>query len=200
MKIRQNVRHFAAKKALELPIVRDVASEKLVDLHTKIFLAKTDEANREERRAHLDAFFDATIDAYLAALNEGYSEAHAREITHVQANFDFFNHGWTEMMEIPIEELEAHYERHRSFFEPHGITIDDPLGQFAPANGVPAAQKTLENLDEPEYQNAIAGFADNVYVEDDTGVVRVGGSPEPDDVDVRDTPGLDGKDVTDSRE
>ena len=198
MKIRQNVRHFAAKKALELPIVRDVATGKLVTLHTRIFLAKADEADREERRAHLEVFFDATIDTYLAALNEGYDEATAREITHVQGNFDFFNHGWTEMMEIPIEELDAHYERHRSFFERHGITIEEPLGEFEPPEGVPAAPKTLEKLEEPAYENATAGYADDVYVEDDAGAVRVGGSPEPDDVDVREAPGLSDEDVDES--
>jgi len=53
----------------------------------------------------------------------------------VQANFDFFNHGWTEMMEIPGDELEPHYRRYESFFGDHGITIDDPLGEFRPAEG-----------------------------------------------------------------
>jgi len=77
-----------------------VANDKLVDLHTSIFLNKADEDRREERRAHLDSFFDATMDTYVAALEAGFPEAEAREITHVQANFDFFNHGWTEMMEI----------------------------------------------------------------------------------------------------
>lgn len=200
MKIRQNIRHFAAKKALTLPVIRDVANEKLVDLHTKIFLAKADPDTREERRAHLDAFFDATIDAYLAALNEGYSEAHAREITHVQGNFDFFNHGWTEMMEIPIEELDAHYDRHRSFFERHGITIEEPLGEFAPTDGVPDAPTTLEKLDEPAYRNAVSGYADDVYVEDASGTVRIGGTEEPEDVDVRDAPGIDGEDADDPRQ
>jgi hypothetical protein len=106
MKIRQNLRHWAAKKALTTPVVSDVAINKLVDLHTKIFLEKADESAREERRAHLDGFFDATMDTYVAALEAGFTEAKAREITHIQANFDFFNHGWTEMMEIPAEEFE----------------------------------------------------------------------------------------------
>lgn len=85
MKIRQNIRHWAAKKALTTPVVGDVANDKLVDLHTSIFLNKADEDRREERRAHLDSFFDATMDTYVAALEAGFPEAEAREITHVQA-------------------------------------------------------------------------------------------------------------------
>jgi PAS domain-containing protein len=190
MKIRQNVRHWAAKKALTTPVVGDFANRKLVDLHTDIFLGKADEARREERREHLDAFFDATMDAYVAALEAGYTEAKAREITHVQANFDFFNHGWTEMMEIPAEELEDHYRRYEEFFTHYDITIDDPLGAFAPVSGVPEAPPTPEKRDEGEFENALAGFADDVYVEDDAGQVSVGGEDEEPDVDVRDAPGM----------
>jgi len=68
MKLRQNLRHWAAKKALTTPVISDVANDKLVDLHTKIFLEKADEEAREDRRAHLDGFFDATMDTYVAAL------------------------------------------------------------------------------------------------------------------------------------
>jgi hypothetical protein len=183
MKIRQNIRHWAAKKALTTPVVGDVANDKLVDLHTSIFLNKADEGRREERRDHLDSFFDATMDAYVAALEAGFPEAEAREITHVQANFDFFNHGWTEMMEIPGYE---------SFFTRYSITIDDPLGEFRPAEGVVEAPETPEKLDEPEYENALAGFADDVYVETDDGETVVGGdTEEPDEVDAATAPGLD---------
>ena len=190
MKIRQNPRHWAAKKALSTPGVRSVANYGLVKLHTRIFLGKADEAHREERRDHLDAFFDATMDAYLAALREGYSEAEAREITHVQANFDFYNHGWTEMMEIPSDELGGHYERYREFFERHGIEIDDPLGEFEPPGGVPAAPSTPEKLDDPEHPYAEGGFADDVYVQGPDGELRVGGGEEPEDVDLSDAPGV----------
>lgn len=191
MKLRQNVRHWAAKKALTTPVVGDVAREKLVDLHTRIFLGKADEAHREARRDHLDDFFAATMDAYVAALEAGYTEAEAREITHVQGNFDFFNHGWTEMMEIPGDELEAHYRRYESFFTEHGITIDDPLGAFRPPGGIADAPATPEKLEEPEYENAIAGFADDVYVETDEGETVVGGTDEPEDVDSTQAPGVD---------
>jgi len=192
MKIRQNIRHWAAKKALTTPVVGDVANDKLVDLHTSIFLNKADEDRREERRAHLDSFFDATMDTYVAALEAGFPEAEAREITHVQANFDFFNHGWTEMMEIPGDELEPHYRRYESFFGDHGITIDDPLGEFRPAEGIVEATETPEKLETQEYENALAGFADDVYVETDDGETVVGGeTEEPEEVDPSAAPGLD---------
>lgn len=192
MKIRQNIRHWAAKKALTTPVVGDVANDKLVDLHTSIFLNKADEERREERREHLDDFFDATMDAYVAALEAGFPEAEAREITHVQANFDFFNHGWTEMMEIPGDELEEHYRRYEEFFTDHGITIDDPLGDFRPADGVADAPETPARLETAEYENALAGFADDVYVETDEGETVVGGeTEEPEDVDPSAAPGID---------
>ncbi|WP_254535377.1 DUF6149 family protein [Halomarina litorea] len=190
MKIRQNVRHWAAKKALTTPVVGEFANRKLVDLHTRIFLGKADEARQEERREHLDAFFDATMDAYVAALEAGYTEAQAREVTHIQANFDFFNHGWTEMMEIPAGELEDHYRRYEEFFKHYDVTIDDPLGAFAPVSGVPEAPTTPEKLEEGEFENAVAGFADDVYVEDAAGQMSVGGDTEEPDVDVRDAPGM----------
>ncbi|WP_435155042.1 DUF6149 family protein [Haladaptatus sp. DFWS20] len=190
MKIRQNARHFASRKALELPVVSDVVKSKLVDLHTKIFLKKADPDHREERRERLDAFFGATMDSYLAALQEGAPEAEAREITHIQANFDFYNHGWTEMMEFPGDELEDHYERYETFFERYGITIADPLGEFEPEE-MPEAPSTPEKLENPEHPHAEGGFADDVYVQGDDGKVRIGGQDEPKDVDISDAVGVD---------
>ncbi|MFA9417055.1 DUF6149 family protein [Natrinema sp. HArc-T2] len=184
MKLRQNAKHFAYQKALETPGVRSVANAGLVKLHTKIFTGKADPAHAEDRREHLDGFFDATMDTYLRALQDGYSEAEAREITHIQANFDFYNHGWTEMMEFPADELEAHYDRYREFFERWDITIDEPLGQFAPPEGVPEAPSTPERLEDPEHPHAEGGFADDVYVETADGDLVVGGQDEPEDVDV----------------
>ena len=198
MKLRQNLRHWAAKKALTTPVIGDVANDKLVDLHTKIFLEKADESAREDRRAHLDGFFDATMDTYVAALEAGFTEAKAREITHIQANFDFFTHGWTEMMEIPAEEFEDHFRRYEDFFKRYGISVDDPLGEFIPAGGVPSAPETPEKRDQPAYENAIAGFADDVYVQDDSGTVNRGGADEPTDVDPSQAPGLDDDAVADS--
>jgi hypothetical protein len=191
MKIRQNVKHFASKQALTLPVVGGYVTDKLVALHTNYFLDLAPESEREARRAHLDAFFEATIDVYLAALEERYPEAAAREITHVQGNFDFYNHGWTEMMEFPSDELETHYERYREFFEAHDITIADPLGEFEPPGGVPSAPSTPEKLDDPEHPHAEGGFADDVYVETDDGSLVVGGQEVPADVGVEDVPGVD---------
>ncbi|OVE85316.1 DUF6149 family protein [Natronolimnobius baerhuensis] len=193
MKLHQNARHFASRKALETPVVRSVAKSGLVRLHTRIFLGKADPDRADEREAHLDGLFDATVDTYLRALQDGFSEAEAREITHIQANFDFYNHGWTEMMEFPTGELEAHYERYQDFFETWEITIDDPLGQFAPSEGLPDAPSTPELLEDPDHPHAEGGFADDVYVETDDGELVVGGQDEPDDdeVDVSQAVGVD---------
>ena len=190
MKIRQNVRHWAAKQALTAPVVSGYVNDKLVNIHTGVFLDRAEEPHREDRRAHLDDFFDATMDTYVAALEAGFPEAEAREITHAQANFDFYNHGWTEMMEFPSDELETHYERYGKFFERYDITIDDPLGDFRPADGIADAPSTPEKLDDPEHPHAEGGFADDVYVETGDGEVVVGGTDEPDQVDVAEAPGV----------
>jgi len=189
MKIRQNIRHWASKRALTTPVVGPKVHAWLVSLHTRVFLDRADEEYAEERRAHLDDFFAATIDTYVAALQAGYPEAEAREITHVQANFDFYNHGWTEMMEFPSDELETHYERYEDFFTAHGITIAEPLGDFRPAAGIADAPSTPEKLDDPEHPHAEGGFADDVYVETADGELVVGGQEEPENVDVNDAPG-----------
>jgi hypothetical protein len=195
MKIRQNVRHWASKQALTMPVVGQKTSDWLVNLHTRVFLEKAEEGRQAERRDHLDGFFDATMDTYVAALKGGFPEAEAREITHIQANFDFYNHGWTEMMEFPGDELEDHYERYRDFFQRYDITIDDPLGEFRPAGGIPGAPSTPEKLDDPEHPHAVGGFADDVYVETADGEIVVGGTEEPADVSVDQAPGVD--DTTD---
>ena len=191
MKIRQNVKHFAAKQAMTLPVVGEKVTDRLVEMHTDIFAGKADPERTEERRAHLDDFFDATMDTYVAALEDGFPEAEAREITHVQANFDFYNHGWTEMMEFPADELQAHYDRYEDFFGKHGITISDPLGEFRPAGGIVEAPSTPEKLDGPEHPHAVGGFADDAYVETEDGELVVGGQDEPDDVDPSKAPGVD---------
>ncbi|MHC3439245.1 DUF6149 family protein [Natrialbaceae archaeon A-gly3] len=198
MKINQNVRHFASRKALETPVVRSIAISGLVRLHTKVFLGKADPEHAEKRKDHLDALFACTVDSYLQALKEGYTEAEAREITHIQANFDFYNHGWTEMMEFPADELEAHYDRYRDFFETWGITIDDPLGEFRDRE-IPEAPSTPERLEDPVHPHAEGGFADDVYVEGPDGDLRVGGQEEPENVDVSKAVGVDNEDLEDRR-
>lgn len=190
MKIRQNVRHFAARKALETPVVRDVTRDKLVDLHTRVFLERAPQEQREERRCRLEAFFEGTIDAYLAALQEGYSEAEAREITHVMGNLEFYRLGWTEMMEFPANEVDDHIERHSDFLASHDVSLEDPLGEFG-SDSLPEAPATPEKLSDPDHPYAEGGFSDDVYVEDREGVRR-GGKPMHSDVEVRDAAGVDG--------
>ena len=189
MKLRQNVRHFAAKQALTMPVVGEMVREKLVDLHVDVFGSKAAEGRRTEREPRLEAFFDYTFDTYVDALDEGFSEATAREITHIQANFEFYNHGWTEMMEFPADELDDHYDRYADFFERHGITIADPLGEYG--GDLPDASSTPERIEDPVHPHAEGGFADDVYVQDDDGNLVVGGQAEPEDVDVAVAPGVD---------
>ena len=174
MKLRQNVKLFAARKALELPVVGDAVHGKLVDIHVSVFGGWADPDHREARVPHLEAFFDASTEMYLAALQEGFDEATAREITHVVGTFDFYDHGWAEMMEFPPDELDAHYRRYADFFDEHGIDIEDPLGEFAPESGVPDAPATPNRLADHDYGNATEGYADDVYVEGDDGSISKG--------------------------
>jgi hypothetical protein len=194
VKLRQTVRHWAAKRALTTPVVGNVVRERLVDLHTRVFLERADPAHAEDRREHLDALFEATTDAYLAALTAGYSEAAAREITHIQANVDFARHGWTEMMEFPLDEVTTHLDRYADFFSAHGITLEDPLGEFADGP-LPDAPATPERLADPEHPHAEPGYADDAYVERD-GEVVVAPDTEPASVDLADAPGVDEEEAT----
>ena len=193
MKLRQSIRHFAAKQALTMPVVGPRAVDWLVDLHVRLFVDRADPAHREARRPRLEAFFDCTMDAYVAALEAGYPEAEAREITHVQANLDFAAHGWTEMLEIPVDELDAHLERYADFFEAHGVDRGDPLGDFR-TREIPEAPATLERLEDGEAPRAEAGYADAAYVETPDGEVVEGGVEEPEDADPEAVLGLDAGD------
>jgi hypothetical protein len=190
MKLRQNIRHFAAKKALTMPVIGKIATEKLVNLHVNIFAQKADADHREERKLHLESFFECTFSTYVTALHEGFTEAEAREITHIQANFDFFNHGWTEMMEFPKNEIEQHYTRYEMFFDRYEIDIADPLGNFR-TQDIPQAPSTPQRLKGTTHPHASGGFADDVYVEDEDGSLVVGGQPTPSDVDISVAPGLE---------
>jgi hypothetical protein len=96
------------------------------------------------------------------------------------------------MMEIPTDEVEAHYDRYADFFERYDITIADPLGDFR-TREIPAAPSTPEKLDDPEHPHAVGGFADDVYVEGPDGELVVGGNatePDDDEVDVNAAPGM----------
>lgn len=174
VKLRQTIRHVAAKRALTTPVVGPRVRTWLVDLHVRVFAGRADEAHREDRRPHLEAFFDCTMDGYVAALEEGYTEAEAREITHIQANVDFANHGWTEMLEIPLEEIDDHLERYADFFEAHGVTRTEPLGDFR-SREIPSAPATPERLAGAESPHAEGGYADDTYVQTEEGEVVRGG-------------------------
>lgn len=66
------------------------------------------------------------MDASVAALEAGYPAAKAHEITHIQVTLNFAKHGWTEMLETPLDEFDTHLDRYAAFFEDHGIARDDP--------------------------------------------------------------------------
>ena len=190
MKISQRRHHWVAKRALTTPGIRRVAERRLVSLHVDVFTDRSAPGHADERRAHLRALFDRLIEAYRTALESGYPEASARELVHIMANMDFYEHGWTELMEIPGEELDTHRERRHTFFERHDITSATPLGEFR-GEPLPEAPATPERLAAPAYPNAEPGYADAVYVEEADGEVRVGtGRSEPDDVSLADIPTL----------
>ncbi|PSP57322.1 hypothetical protein BRC72_09865 [Halobacteriales archaeon QH_7_66_36] len=190
MKISQGRHHWIAKRALTTPGIRRVAEKRLVSLHVDVFTDRSAVHRADERRAHLRALFERLVDAYRTALETEHSEASARELVHLMANMDFHEHGWTELMEIPGDELDTHYERRRSFFERHGVTRADPLGAFRD-EPLPEAPPTPERLAAPAYPNAEPGYADAVYVETPDGEVRVGADqPEPDDVSLAEIPKL----------
>jgi hypothetical protein len=77
--------------------------------------------------------------------------------------------GWTEMMEFPPEELEANVNRYEGFFDEHGVSLDDPLGDFGPEEGLPDAEPTPEKRRDPDTPYAEEGFADATYVVDEEG-------------------------------
>lgn len=157
MKTRQNVKHFAFRKSLELPVVGEKTHEKLVDTHVGIFADKVDPDRRKERLDHLHGFFDGTIDMYLAAIQASSAETTAHEMTHIVANFDFYNRGWVEMMEFPADELGEHYNRYADFFERYAVSLNDPLGEFRPGGGVTDAPATPDRLDKASTRTRMPG-------------------------------------------
>ncbi|MEE6209103.1 DUF6149 family protein [Salarchaeum sp. III] len=164
MRLYQTPKNYVAQVVLErdIPLLTRAMRSWLVSLHADFF-ADASETDGEARRAHLDALFDATIDAYLRALDEGYPEAEAREITHVMAAWDFQNQGWGELLEFPPDERQAYYEKYREFFDAHDANPENPLGEFAPPTGLPYAPPTPDRLD-GEYPFAEPGLVDDIYV------------------------------------
>jgi hypothetical protein len=178
MRLYQTWRNDAARHLLkrDVPLVTALVRSKLVDLHTEFFV-EASERDGELRRPRLRSFFRASMDVYERALAEGYPEAEAREITHVQAAWEFGNMGWGEILEFPPREREEYFERYRGFFERHGASPEDPLGEFAPPSGLPAAPETPERM-AGEFPFAEAGLADGVYVHAPADEVRLRGDGE----------------------
>lgn len=163
MRLYQTWKNYVAHVGLGFPVVRQLVRERIVDYHTAFFVEQSAQ-DGEAREPHLRALFDVSVDVYERALAEGYPEAQAREITHIQATLDFHEHGWTELMEFSPDEIQAHYDRYRGFFERHDCTIEDPFGEFAPEYGLPYAPETPDALDDGEFPLAEPGLADAVYV------------------------------------
>ena len=172
MRLYQTWRNYAAQLVLErdVPVVSARVRSWLVDLHADFF-ADHSEQDAEGRRPLFEALFDTTIDVYLQALREGYPEAQAREITHIQAAWTFIDHGWGELLEFPPEESTAYYERYADFFDRHGCSPEAPLGEFAP-RGLPDAPETPERLND-DYPLAEPGLDDGVYVVSEETEVRL---------------------------
>ena len=164
MRLYQTWKNYVAQVVLEreISVVSTLLRDRLVALHTDFFTTHS-EQDGEQRRDRLNALFDRTLDMYTAALEEGYPEAEAREITHIVAAWEFMNQGWGELLEIPPAETDDYYERYAPFFETHAITPAEPLGEFAPPDGLPDAPATPDRMN-GDYPFAEAGLADDVYV------------------------------------
>jgi hypothetical protein len=179
MRLYQTWKNYAAQVLLEreVPVVTDWVRRRLVALHTDFFVDAS-ERDGEAREPRLRALFEATLDVYTRALAEGYPESEAREITHIQATWDFGNQGWGELLEFPPEEREAYRERYGDFFERHDCRPEDPLGEFAPAGGLPDAPTTPERM-AGEFPFAEPGLTDDVYVVAEETEVRLRCGDEP---------------------
>ena len=173
MRLYQTWRNYAAQVLLErhIPVVTPRVRSWLVDLHADFFTEHSQQ-DAAARRPLFEALFDSVIDAYLEALQEGYPESQAREITHIQGSWTFVQHGWGELLEFPPEEATAYYERYEDFFDRHGCSPEEPLGEFAPAGGLPDAPATPDRLN-GDYPFAEPGLADGVYVVAEKSEVRL---------------------------
>lgn len=163
MRIFQTWRDYLAQTLLvgDPPVLGRLARRWIVNLHVDTYV-EFSERDAAAREPHFRALFDTAVDVYVRASKEGYPEAQAREITHVQGTWDFIDHGWGELVEFPPAEADAYYDRYREFYDRYGCSPDDPFGEFAPPGGLPAAPET-DRLERP-YPLAEPGLADDVYV------------------------------------
>lgn len=173
MRIYQTWRDYLAQVVLvrEPPVIDRLFRRWLVGLHTDFFVGAS-ERDGSAREPHLRALFEGSLNAYVRATKEGYPEAQAREITHVLATWDFVDHGWGELIEYPPEEASEYYERYRDFYERHGCSPGNPLGEFEPPGGLPDAPETPDRLN-GDYPLAEPGLADDVYIMTEDLGVRV---------------------------
>ncbi|GGL54288.1 DUF6149 family protein [Halocalculus aciditolerans] len=162
MRLYQSWKNYVAQAALGVPVARHWTRSWLVDLHADFFVDAS-EVDAEARRAFFEALFDASVDAYEHALDEGYPEAEAREITHIMGTFAFTEKGWGDLVEFPPAERDAYYARYEGFFERYGVAPDDPFGDFTPPGGLPDAPETPERLD-GDFPLAEPGLTDDIYV------------------------------------
>ena len=134
-----------------------------------------------------------SIDETVARLSTAIDDAAARA-QQTQAEFETVQSrvGELDAGEVGLDE---HHDRFGDFFDRFGITIEDPLGAFAPAKGIPDAPATPEKLENTDQPNAEGGYADETYVDGPDGEVIVGGADDPDEVDVSDAPGVTPDDV-----
>lgn len=164
MRIYQSWRDYLAQIVLvkEPPVLSRLLRRRLVTYHTDFYVEQS-ERDADARRPRFRATFEAALDAYVRATEEGYPEAQAREITHTMATWDFLNHGWGELIEFPPEEATAYYERYRGFYDRHGCSPESPFGEFAPDDGLPSTPETPDRLN-GDYPLAEPGLAGEVYV------------------------------------
>ncbi|MFB6170491.1 MAG: DUF6149 family protein [Haloarculaceae archaeon] len=165
MQIGQGWKHFAVRTGLTLPVASTLARRWLVNRHVREFTERSPDDREEERRAHLRVLFATTNDAYEAALREGFHEAPARETTQIEVACHFWTKGWTELMQFPADELDAHLDRYDDYFARHGVDRERPLGEFVPPGGLPPAPDTPERREDPDYPSATPGYADGLYAE-----------------------------------
>lgn len=164
MRIYQTWRDYAVQVALvrDLPVLAGVARRRVVDLHVERYL-ELSERDEREREPHFRMLFETALDGYVRASKEGYPEANAREITHIQATWHFADLGWAELLEFPPREADDYYARYRDFYDRHGCSPSDPFGEFAPPGGLPDAPETPDRMD-GAFPLAEPGLADETYV------------------------------------
>ncbi|MFB6253954.1 MAG: DUF6149 family protein [Halobacteriaceae archaeon] len=145
-----------------IPLLSRLIRWYIINLHVKYFIEHS-EQHATARKQFLDTLFDTALDVYVRASHEGYPEAQAREITHIQATWLFIQKGWGELIEYPPEETEQYYTRYQEFYDRYNCSPTDPFGDFTPPNGFPSAPDTPDRMN-GSYPLAEPGLTDDIYV------------------------------------